>query len=81
MNYIIARYKSKCAETGKIIKKGDNCLHDASNKVVYHMDSQKAKKWQENELNSESESHRQAGIMAQAEQEAGFDNFCQRNGI
>lgn len=78
MNYIVARFKSKCAETNKVIKKGDNCLHDPSEKKVYHMDSEKAKEWKEDQLQSE---HHQAGLAAQAEQEAGFDNFCQTNNI
>jgi len=77
MNYIVSRYKSKCAETGKQIKKGDNCLYDPSLKKVYHMDSQVAKEWKE----EQQEGHRQAGMMAQANEEAFFDNFCQTNNI
>jgi hypothetical protein len=77
MNYIVARFKGKCSETGKTIPKGENCLHDPFLKQVYAMDSPKGIKWQQDEQNS----HLEAGKMAQAEQEAFYDNFCQRNSI
>ena len=77
MNYILARFKSQCFETKKVIKRNDNCLYDPSTKKAYHMDSPTGIKWQEDEQLS----HEQAGKMAQAEQEIYFDNFCQNNNI
>lgn len=37
-----ARFESKCAETGKIIKKGEYCVYYPSAKKVYHPDSKQA---------------------------------------
>ena len=37
-----ARFKSKCAETGKVINKGDECIYYPLGKKVYHMDSKQA---------------------------------------
>jgi hypothetical protein len=35
MNFINAKFKSKCAETGAAIAKGKNCLYDRASKKVY----------------------------------------------
>lgn len=39
---IKARFESRCAETGKIIKKGDSCIYYPLVKKVYSMDSKTA---------------------------------------
>lgn len=39
---ITARFDSKCAETGKAIKKGDTCVYYPSSRKVYHVDSDQA---------------------------------------
>ena len=39
---LVARFDSKCAETGKTIKKGDECVYYPSSKEVFHMDSKTA---------------------------------------
>jgi hypothetical protein len=41
MNFITAKFKSKCAETGATIAKGENCLYDRVNKKVYCRSSKK----------------------------------------
>ena len=43
--FIKARYNSVCAETGKMIKAGDNCLYFPRDKKVYHVDSKTADDW------------------------------------
>ena len=47
---IQARFQSKCKETEKVIKKGQDCVCYPYNKSTYHMDSKTAydfKKWHE----------------------------------
>ena len=44
---IKARFTSKCAETGKTINKGDNCIYYPSTKKVYHVDSNQALSFRE----------------------------------
>ena len=39
---IRAKFESKCAETGKSIKKGEFCVYYPSAKKVYHPDSKQA---------------------------------------
>jgi len=39
---ITARFNSKCAETGKEIKKGDTCIYYPLAKKVYHVESKQA---------------------------------------
>ncbi len=41
---IRARFNSKCAETGKPINKGDECVYYPSSKQVFHMESTQAGK-------------------------------------
>jgi len=71
MKQITAKFKSTCADTGKIIKKGDTMLYDYSTKKCYSMDSKQAK-------NNEAD---QIGLHIQANEDAYFDNFCQQNNI
>jgi hypothetical protein len=39
---ITARYDSICPETGKAIKKGDECIYYPRSKAAYHTDSDTA---------------------------------------
>lgn len=42
-----ARFDSKCAETGKEIKKGDQFLYYPDGKKAYHLDSKQAQSYYE----------------------------------
>jgi hypothetical protein len=67
--FITARFKSACAETGKIIKKGENIYFDGKaygeNSTVYKDRKQAGQTF--------------AHIMAN--ENAYFDNFCTKNNI
>ena len=72
MNFINAKFKSKCAETGQAIEKDENCLYDWVNKKVYCRSSKKFLAEQETE---------NTGSYIEAQENAYFDNFCQANNI
>jgi len=72
MNFINAKFKGKCAETGAIIAKGKNCLFDRVNKKVYCRSS---KKYTQEEETANTSS------FIEAQENAYFDNFCQTNNI
>ena len=72
MNFINAKFKSKCAETGRAIEKGENCLYDRVNKKVYCRSSKKYKEHQETENTSS---------FIEAQEDAYFDNCCFTNNI
>jgi len=72
MNFINAKFKSKCAETGRAIAKGENCLYDRVNKKVYCRSSKKYQEHQEIENTSS---------FIEAQENAYFDNFCLANNI
>lgn len=74
MKKITAKFNSTCFETGAKIKKGDPMYYDYATKKCYSVNSQKAKE-------TEHHDFKQAGDMAQAEQDAFFDNFCINNNI
>ena len=42
---IVARFNSKCAETGREIKKGETCIYYPKGKKVYHVDSKQAEEF------------------------------------
>lgn len=44
---IIAKFDSKCNETGKVIKKGQECIYYPLNKKVYCIDSKTAQDFRE----------------------------------
>lgn len=73
MKTITAKFKSICAETGKIIKKGDRCIYDPADRKVYSMASVMA--------DAEKAHQSQDARHVQAQEDAYFDNFCQSNGI
>ena len=70
--FIKARFKSSCSQTGTIIKKGDNILFDTNTKKVFCEQSEK--------YQSELECVNVASCV-QANEDAYFDDFCQRNNI
>ncbi len=35
MNFILAKFKGKCAETGATVQKNEGCLYDRATKKVY----------------------------------------------
>lgn len=43
MQEILAKFHSRCPETGKFIRPGDHCLYGGGK--VFHIDSQIAKVW------------------------------------
>jgi hypothetical protein len=72
MKTIIAKFKSKCFETGRTINKGDTILYNYSTKKVYCMESNTAKQ--------EKESQETAQYI-DSQENAYFDNFCYNNNI
>ena len=66
MNFINAKFKSKCAETGATIAKGESCLYDRVTKKVYCWSSKKFLAEQEAENTSS---------FIEAQGNAYFDNF------
>ena len=72
MNFINAKFRSKCAETGAAIAKGENCLYDRVNKKVYRRSSKKYQEQQETKNTSS---------FIEAQGNAYFDNFCLANNI
>ena len=39
---IKSRFNTRCAESGEIIKKGDECIYYPTDRKVYHVDSKQA---------------------------------------
>lgn len=72
MKKITARFSSKCAETGKTIRKGEEMYYDYSEKKCYHLTSMKAQS-----QNTDS----RYNDFVQDPGEQYFDNFCQNNNI
>ena len=70
MKQIIARFNSKCSQTGMIIKKGDSMYYDYDSRKAYHINSPKA-----NEI-YESKCVRD---YVEAQEDAMFDRFCLNN--
>lgn len=70
--FIKAKFKSVCSETGNKINKGDSILFDTVTHKVFCSASKRFK----------SEHERVSTVSyVQAQEDAYFDNFCQRNGI
>lgn len=70
--FIQAKFKSVCHETDKVIAKGDSILYDTDTKKAYSAESSTYKK----AYQCTQDAH-----YVQAQEDAYFDNFCQRNGI
>lgn len=77
MKKITAKFNSKCADSGKPIKKGDAMYYDYATKKCYHMES--------NTVFMLGTTHEEARTdlsnYIQAQEDAYFDNFCQNNNI
>jgi hypothetical protein len=67
--FITARFKSACAETGKIIKKGENIYFDGK---AYGENSK---------LYKDRKQAGQTFAHVMANENAYFDNFCLQNNI
>jgi hypothetical protein len=78
LKMINAKFRSKCAETGKTIYKGDICFYDYQYKQVFHPSADIVKIRQSQANEREADSTRQT---IQAQENAYFDNFCQQNNI
>lgn len=72
MRFITAKFASQCKETGSKIKKGDAILYNPNTKEVF---CSKSKTYQDEHEN------RSTADYIQAQEDAYFDNFCQRNNI
>jgi hypothetical protein len=72
MNFINAKFTSKCAETGVVIAKGENCLHDRDSKQVYCRSSRRYQEQKETESTSS---------FIEAQENEYYDNFCRTNNI
>jgi hypothetical protein len=72
---INARFKSKCAETGCTIQKGERMLYDYEGKKAYAIGSNTAVNFINTTANSSD------GNMVQANEDVYFDDFCARNNI
>lgn len=75
MKKITARFNSKCTQTGATIRKGEQMLYDYSSKKCYCQTSETYKKFNSDE---EQDARNVSGVI-QAQEEAYFDNFYQRN--
>ena len=62
-----AKFTSRCAKTGKIIKRGERMYYDKNTRQCFSIESQ-------GQQTDES-------AMVQANEEAYFDNFCRTNNI
>jgi hypothetical protein len=69
MKKITAKFNSKCNETGKPIKKGEEMFYDYTNRKAYHITTNKI-----------TETNHDYNIC-NANEEAYFDNFCLSNNI
>ena len=69
--FMDAKFNSVCGQTGKSIKKGDSVYY-IPGRGAFH-DSSAI--YQDNRENSETAGH------VKAQEEAYFDNFCQKNNI
>ena len=78
LKMINAKFRSKCAETGKTIYKGDVCFYDYQYKQVFHPSADIVRIRQSQVDQKEADSTRQT---IQAQEDAYFDNFCQQNNI
>lgn len=70
--FIQAKFNSKCAETGKTIRKGE--------RIFYAFDSKQAFCSTSTAFSSAHETESTAEFI-QSQEDAYFDNFCQNNNI
>lgn len=77
MKKITAKFKSKCADSGKTINKGDQMYYDYSTRKCYHMESNTVFQL----AGSDKAADEDLAGYIQAQENAYFDNFCQSNNI
>jgi hypothetical protein len=70
MRITTARFKSTCPKTGKTLVKGDRILYDPITKTAYSLDCDF------NEITDP-----QTAEFIQANEDAYFDDFCNKNNI
>ena len=76
MKQITAKFNSKCAETGAMIRKGEEMIYDYSTKKCYCKSSTIYKRYED----EEHEARNTRGYI-EAQENAYFDNFCYANNI
>ena len=69
MKKIFAKFTSKCAETGRTLKKGEPIFYDYSSRKAYHPEADAVKVW---ESKQEAESTR---AYIDAQESAYFDRM------
>jgi hypothetical protein len=75
MKKIYAKFKSKCAETGEVIAKGQEMIYDYKAKKCYSLNSQTAFKY--GQALDLSYSNDDASLVA-AQEDAYWNNFLNR---
>ena len=76
MRKIIAKFSSRCAETGARIYKGEACLYDPINKKVYHFSSQMFKDFEEEATSAPTDGRDPcAGYIEEALEAGYYHNF------
>ena len=70
MKQIKAKFKSKCAETAKVINKGETMFYDYLTRQCYALDSNKGQTERSNTNDAE---------LIEAQENAFFDNFTYLN--
>lgn len=76
MEFITAKFNSKCAETFKAIKKGEEIAYDRANKKAYCKGSNAFAK-----AKIDGREAKNISDYVDAQEDAYFDNFCQNNNI
>jgi hypothetical protein len=80
LKMINAKFRSKCAETGKTIYKGDICFYDYQYKQVFHPSADIVRIRQSQADKTEAEQIQTLKLIEEQEN-AYFDNFCRINNI
>jgi len=65
MKQIFAKFNSKCAETGRTLKKGDLIFYDYTTRKAYHANALTVKQWKEQEEQDSERRSVQSYIEAQ----------------
>jgi hypothetical protein len=75
MKKIFAKFKSKCADTGKPIQRGEQMYYDYSTRKCYKLDSPKG--LQQSGNASDQQEARNISSYVQAQEDAYYDNQYQ----
>ena len=65
MKQIFAKFTSKCAETGRTLKKGDLIFYDYTTRKAYHANALTVKQWKEQEEQDSERRNIQGYVEAQ----------------